>query len=76
MSIGNQSLSGINHTSNNHAVLETFSEYRNLRRDYQRALQQIETWKADYETLTRQMQKIQNNSVLMCTSLSYYLYSV
>ncbi|CAF4863300.1 unnamed protein product [Rotaria sp. Silwood1] len=61
-SVGNQSLSSINYTTNNTALLETFVEYRTLRRDLQRALQQNEVWKSDYRALTRQMERLQNNS--------------
>ncbi|CAF4849064.1 unnamed protein product, partial [Rotaria sp. Silwood1] len=69
VSIRNQSLSSINYTTNNNAILETFVEYRNLRRDLQRAEQKIENWKADYDALQHQLQKLQNNSFRM-----YFLY--
>ncbi|CAF3249836.1 unnamed protein product [Rotaria sp. Silwood2] len=61
-SASNQSLSNINYTTNNSAILETFSEYRNLKRDLQQASHQIENWKSDYNTLKRQMEKLKNNS--------------
>ncbi|CAF0869270.1 unnamed protein product [Rotaria sordida] len=62
VSIRNQSLSNINYTTNNNAILETFVEYPNLRRDLQRAEQKVENWKADYEALQHQLQKLQKNS--------------
>ncbi|CAF5005139.1 unnamed protein product [Rotaria sp. Silwood1] len=61
-SVGNQSLSNINYTTNNSAILETFSEYRNLKRDLQHALNQIESWKSDYNSLKRQMEKLKKSS--------------
>ena len=73
-SVGNQSVSSINYTTNNTALLETFAEYRTLRRDLQRALQQNEVWKADYRALTRQMERLQNNSFRMYILLPHYLY--
>ncbi|CAF2744270.1 unnamed protein product [Rotaria sp. Silwood2] len=62
VSIRNQSLSSINYTTNNNAILDTFVEYRNLRRDLQRVEQKIENWKTDYEALKRQLEKLQKTS--------------
>jgi hypothetical protein len=73
VSIGNQSLSSISYTTNNSALLETFVEYRTLKRDLQRAMKLNETWKADYQVLARRMQALQNSSFLKCISFSCYL---
>ena len=75
-SVGNQSLSNINYTTNNTAILETFAEYRTLRRDLQRATQMNITWKNDYQALTRQMEKLQNNSFRIIFLSSHYLFFI
>jgi hypothetical protein len=71
VSIGNQPLSNINYTTNNNAVLETFVEYRTLKRELQRALTLNETWKADYQVLVRRMQRLENSSFRKCIFFLY-----
>ncbi len=73
VSIGNQPLSSINYTTNNNAILETFAEYRTLKRELQRALNLNETWKADYQVLVRRMQRLENSSFRKCILFSYDL---
>lgn len=64
-SAGASSLSNINYTTNNNAILETFVEYRNLKRDLHQAQNQIQNWKSDYSALSRQMEKLKNSSFRM-----------
>ena len=65
ISIANQSFSSTNNTTNNSAILETFIEYRRLKRDLQRAKNANEAWKADYQALSRRMQKLESSSFHM-----------
>jgi hypothetical protein len=71
LSVGNQHLSSISYTTNNSAILETFVEYRQLKRELQRAVNLNETWKSDYNALVRRMQKLENSSFRKCISYSY-----
>ena len=48
--------------SNNMAVLETFIEYRNLKRELERAENKNKAWEADYKALTRRMQKLEQST--------------
>ena len=73
VSSGNQSLSSINYTTNNSAILETFAEYRTLKRELQRAVTLNETWKADYQVLVRRIQTLENNSFRKCIFFLYHL---
>jgi hypothetical protein len=57
-----RSLSRVPAASNNIAILETFVEYRNLKRDYERASKQNDIWFADYKALTRQMKKLEQTT--------------
>jgi hypothetical protein len=57
-----RSLSGVPTTSNNIAILETFVEYRNLKRDYERASKQNDIWVADYQVLTRRMTRLEQTT--------------
>jgi hypothetical protein len=57
-----RSLSRLPAASNNIAILETFVEYRNLKRDYERVSKQNDVWFADYQALTRQMKKMEQNT--------------
>ena len=47
------------------AVLETFIEYRNLKRELERAENKIKAWEADYKALTRRMQKLEQSTFRM-----------
>ncbi|CAF4981802.1 unnamed protein product, partial [Rotaria sp. Silwood1] len=59
---GSQASPSTNYATNNNAILETFVEYRTLKRELQRALNLNERWKADYQILVRRMQRLQNSS--------------
>ncbi|CAF2690221.1 unnamed protein product [Rotaria sp. Silwood2] len=59
---GSQALSSTNYATNTNAILETFVEYRTLKRELQRALNLNERWKTDYQILVRRTQRLQNSS--------------
>jgi hypothetical protein len=73
VSLDNQSSSSINYTTNNSAILETFTEYRTLKRELKRAMDLNETWKVDYQALVRRMQRLENSSFRKCIFFSYHL---
>ena len=60
-----RSLSNIAYGQNNAAVLETFVEYRNLKRDYERVKKQNEIWANDYQTLTNRMTRLEQTTFRM-----------
>lgn len=51
--------------SNNTAILETFPEYRSLKRDYERALKQNDTWATDFKALSHRLKKLEQSSFRM-----------
>jgi hypothetical protein len=57
-----RSLSSVPTASNNIAILETFVEYRNLKRDYERVSKQNDVWTADYQALTRRMIRLEQTT--------------
>ena len=60
--------------SNNIAVLETFDEYRNLKRELERSENKNKAWAVDYKALTRRMQKLaQSTFRTWIFSLSIYV---
>ena len=69
---GSQPLSTINYTTNNNAILETFAEYRGLKRELQQALKLKETWKSDYQILVNRMQRLEKSSFRKCFVFSYH----
>jgi hypothetical protein len=60
-----RSLCSVPTASNNKAILETFAEYRNLKRDFDRAVKENEVWSSDFKALTNQMKKLQQSSFRM-----------
>jgi hypothetical protein len=67
-----RSSSSIHTKSNNIVILETFAEYRDLKRNYERVLKENETWFDDYKALTTRMNKLQQTSFRMCKYFPFH----
>ncbi|CAF4589997.1 unnamed protein product [Rotaria sp. Silwood2] len=57
-----RSLSSVQTKSNNLVILETFPEYRDLKRNFERVSKENEAWLEDYKALTLRMKQLQQTS--------------
>ncbi|CAF1346558.1 unnamed protein product [Rotaria sordida] len=57
-----RSLPSVQTKSNNMVILETFPEYRELKRNFERVSKENEVWAEDYKALLLQMKQLQQTS--------------